>query len=197
MLRIGLTGGIGSGKSTAAKLFAQHGIKVIDADVISHALSQQGQPAYDQIVQHFGEQAVMNDGQLDRHWLRERVFSDPADKQALEDILHPAVRSTMEIQLTAVEPPYCVLVVPLLIETGFSDMVDRILVVLASEANRIERVRKRSDLSEQQVRNIINTQATDAERLEVAHDVVTNDGPLVALQGQVDALDRKYRELAG
>ena len=197
MLRIGLTGGIGSGKSTAAKLFAQHGIKVIDADVISHALSQQGQPAYDQIVQHFGEQAVMKDGELDRNWLRERVFSDPADKKALEDILHPAVRSTMEIQLTAVESPYCVLVVPLLIETGFSDMVDRILVVLASEANRIERVRKRSDLSEQQVRNIINTQATDAERLEVAHDVVTNDGPLDALQGQVDALDRKYRELAG
>ena len=197
MLRIGLTGGIGSGKSTAAKLFAQHGIKVIDADVISHALSQQGQPAYDQIVQHFGEQVVMNDGELDRNWLREHVFSDPADKQALENILHPAVRSTIEIQLTAVESPYCVLVVPLLIETGFSDMVDRILVVLASEANRIERVRKRSDLSEQQVRNIINTQATDAERLEVAHDVVTNDGPLDALQGQVDALDRKYRELAG
>ena len=197
MLRIGLTGGIGSGKSTAAKLFAQHGIKVIDADVISHALSHQGQPAYDHIVQHFGEQAVMNDGELDRNWLRERVFSDPADKQALENILHPAVRSTMEIQLTAVESPYCVLVVPLLIETGFSDMVDRILVVLASEANRIERVRKRSDLSEQQVRNIINTQATDAGRLEVAHDVVTNDGPLHALQGQVDALDRKYRELAG
>jgi dephospho-CoA kinase len=197
MLRIGLTGGIGSGKSTAAKLFAQHEIKVIDADVISHALSQQGQPAYDQIVQHFGEQAVMNDGELDRRWLRERVFSDPADKQALENILHPAVRSTMEIQLTAVESPYCVLVVPLLIETGFSDMVDRILVVLASEANRIERVRKRSDLSEQQVRNIINTQATVAERLEVAHDVVTNDGPLHALQGQVSALDRKYRGLAG
>ena len=197
MLRIGLTGGIGSGKSTAAKLFAQHEIKVIDADVISHALSQQGQPAYDQIVQHFGEQAVMNDGELDRRWLRERVFSDPADKQALENILHPAVRSTMEIQLTDEESPYCDLVVPLLIETGFSDMVDRILVVLASDANRIERVRKRSDLSEQQVRNIINTQAIDAERLEVAHDVVTNDGPLHALQGQVDALDRKYRELAG
>jgi len=186
MLRIGLTGGIGSGKSTAAKLFAQHGIKVIDADVISHALSQQGQPAYDQIVQHFGEQAMMKDGELDRHWLRERVFSDPADKQALEDILHPAVRSTMEIQLTAVESPYCVPVVPLLIETGFSDMVDRILVVLAGEANRVERVRERSGFFELQVRNIINTQATDAERLEVAHDVVTNDGPLDALQGQVD-----------
>ena len=196
MLRIGLTGGIGSGKSTAAKLFAQHGIKVIDADVISHALSQQGQPAYNQIVQHFGEQAVMKDGELDRNWLRERVFSDPADKQALENILHPAVRSTMEIQLTAVESPYCVLVVPLLIETGFSDMVDRILVVLASEANRIERVRKRSDLSEQQVRNIINTQATDAERLEGAPVGVSNDGPLDALHGLVYALYRIYRVLA-
>lgn len=193
--RIGLTGGIGSGKTVVADYFKKLGIDVIDADVIVHGLSQPGQSTFDDIVQHFGPQVLKDDGSLNREWLRERAFSNSKDKKALEDILHPAVHSTMQIQLTAIQSPYCLLVVPLMIETGFTDLTDRILVVMAAEKTRIERVRQRSGLSDEEVKAIIVSQATDEERLQAADDVINNDGALEALYRQVEALDRKYREL--
>ncbi|MGV6825484.1 MAG: dephospho-CoA kinase [bacterium] len=196
MLRVGLTGGIGSGKSTVAEYFRKLGIEVIDADNITHSLSQPGTVVFDDIVSHFGQQVVLEDGTLDRDWLRKHVFADTAEKAALEKIIHPAVRSSMEIKLTAVKSPYCVLVVPLLIETGFTDMADRVLIVMASESIRTKRVMQRSGLSEDQIHKIMSTQATDADRLDTADDVIINDGKLDTLQHQVEALDKKYRELA-
>ena len=196
MLRVGLTGGIGSGKSTVANYFRQLRVDVIDADDIAHSLSQPGTAVYDDIVNHFGKEVTGKDGRLDRDWLRKCVFTNPHEKDVLEGIVHPAVRSSMEIKLTAVTSPYCVLAVPLLIETGFTDMADRVLVVMADESIRIQRVKQRSGLSEDQIHSIIDSQATDDERLQAADDVIINNSSLQTLLHQVEALDRKYRELA-
>ena len=196
MLRIGLTGGIGCGKTTVADYFSRLGIDIIDADEIVHRISTPGYPLFDRIVQTFGSGILAEDGTLNRQKLREIVFADETSRKNLEAILHPAVREAMQLALQDVHSPYCILVIPLLVETGFDDLVDRVLVVTAERDRRINWVRERSGLTTVQIESIMATQASDKQRKEIADDVIENTGTLAALSQQVEMLDQKYRRLA-
>ncbi len=196
MLRIGLTGGIGSGKSTVSQRFEHHGIVVVDADAIAHELTRRGEPAFDDVVRAFGKEVVGAGGQLDRATLRRCVFQDPAQRRTLENLLHPLIRGAMQRRVAAARGPYCVLVIPLLIESRQHDLVDRVLVVDAPESRRIDWVKRRSGLSASEVRQIIAAQATRAERLAAADDVLENDGTAAELDQEVDRLHERYLQLA-
>ncbi len=196
MLRIGLTGGIGSGKSTVARLFAVQGVPVIDADEIAHHLTRPGEPATLQILAALGPGIAAAADTLDRKRLAERVFSNEADRQKLQAILHPAILAAMDEESIGLGTPYCLLVIPLLVESGLIGKVDRVLVVDADEAVQMNRVRNRDQRSEQEIRAIFSSQASRADRLAAADDVISNNGDPGALESQVDALHRKYLELA-
>lgn len=196
MLRIGLTGGIGSGKSTVAAMFARRGVPVIDADEIARELSAAGTPAYQEIIAAFGQTALAADGELDRARLRALVFDDRAARERLETILHPRVRAEIATRLQRVQAPYCVVVVPLLLEAGQRDLVDRVLVVDLEEALQIERVAARSRLSAPQIRKIIAAQLPRETRLRFADDILVNAGDLAALETKVGTLHHQYLALA-
>jgi dephospho-CoA kinase len=198
-LVIGLTGGIGSGKSAAAELFAAQGVRIVDADVIAHALTAPQGAAMPAIRAAFGDAVVTPEGALDRAAMRARVFADPHERQRLEAILHPLIRAETERQANARgDAPYVMLVIPLLIESGtYRERVDRIVVVDCPEETQVARVMARSGLSRQEVERIMRTQATRAQRLAAADDVIDNGGELAALAPQVLRLHREYRELAG
>ncbi len=195
MLRIGLTGGIGSGKSTVAGLFAARGVPVIDADDIARRLTRPGEPAVDEIAAAFGADLV-RDGVLDRRRLAARVFRDSADRQRLESILHPRIRTAMQQEAGRLNNPYCLLVIPLLIETGQRNLVDRVLVVDVDERTQIDRIRRRDARGDAEIHAILAAQVSRARRLQEADETVTNDGDVAALAPQVEALHRKYLELA-
>src|SRR4030067_744820 len=192
MLRIGLTGGIGSGKSTISALFAAHGVPVIDADAIAHQLTVPGSPATTQILQRFGPDIATTAGGIDRQRLARRIFDDPVARVQLEEILHPLIRAEMLRHQENIDAPYCLLVIPLLFETGQGDMVDRVLVVDIDENSRIERVAARDGRSAAEIRALLSAQADRARRLKMADDVIDNTGDMAALKAQVDALHRKY-----
>jgi dephospho-CoA kinase len=194
---VALTGGIGSGKSAVAELFAEHGVSVIDADAISHALTAPGGAALAPIAAAFGQEILRVDGGLDRAAVRERVFADPAARRRLEAILHPMIRARMQAELAAETGPYALLAIPLLVETGQTDLADRVLVVDAPEALRIQRVGRRSGLAPEVVRRIMASQATPDERLAAADDVIDNSGSLADLRPRVRSLHARYLELAG
>jgi dephospho-CoA kinase len=193
---VALTGGIGSGQSAVAELSSALGVSVIDADAISHALTAPGGAALGPIAEAFGKKVITADGRLDRAALREQVFADPAARRRLEGILHPMIRACMQRELAADPGPYVVLAIPLLVETGQTDMADRVLVVDAPEALCIDRVGRRSGLTPEQVRRIMASQASRAERLAVADDVIDNTGGLTDLEPEVRALHTRYRSLA-
>ena len=194
---VGLTGGIGSGKSAAADEFAALGATVVDTDVIAHELTESGGAALPAIGKLFGAQFI-RDGRMDRSRMRERVFSDPAAKQALEGLLHPMIREESQRRIAAAAGPYVIHVVPLLVESpDYRRRVDRVLVVDAPEEAQVARVRLRSGLPEAQVRTIMRSQAARATRLAAADDVLDNSGPRDALRKQVAALHEKYLQLAG
>jgi dephospho-CoA kinase len=195
-LIIGLTGGIGSGKSTVADLFAALGITVVDADRLAHELVSPDQPAFAAIVAAFGKQTVTADGTLDRARLRQRIYSNPEDKQKLESILHPQIRARMEALLQAAGGPYCIAVIPLLVETGQTDMVDRVLVVDLPERLQHQRVADRDDLPDDEIRDIVSSQADRATRLAAADDIITNDSDRETLGKQVHTLHAQYLALA-
>jgi dephospho-CoA kinase len=193
---VGLTGGIGSGKSAAADEFARLGATVVDTDAIAHELTGVGGAALAPIAAIFGEDFV-RDGKMDRQRMRERVFSDPAAKKRLEGVLHPMIRQESERRIAGALGPYVVHVVPLLIESpDYRRRVDRVLVVDLPEAMQIARVRERSRLAEDEVRAIIRTQAERSARLAAADDVIDNAGSLEALRNQVGALHQKYLQFA-
>ncbi|WJW74936.1 dephospho-CoA kinase [Thiohalobacter sp. IOR34] len=194
MLIIGLTGGIGSGKSTAAEQFASLGIPVIDADEIAHRLVEPGNPALDEIAATFGDRFLTGDGRLDRARLRQAVFADPAQRRRLEAILHPRIRRAMLEAARSLDAPYCLFVIPLLIESGWRDLVDRVLVIDCPETLQRQRVRERG-LDEAQIDAILAAQASREQRLAAADDIIRNDGDLQQLKEQVGALHRKYLEL--
>jgi dephospho-CoA kinase len=195
-LVIGLTGGIGSGKSAAAEEFAQLGAAVVDTDAIAHELTAAGGAALPEIVRRFGSEVLADGGEMDRPKMRARVFADPAAKKLLEGVLHPMIRQESDRRIAAAVAPYVVHVVPLLVESGhYRDRVDRVLVVDAPEDIRIDRVRSRSTLSEAQVRAIMAAQASRTQRLAAAHDVIDNGGTLDALREQVRALHSKYLQM--
>ncbi len=193
---VALTGGIGSGKSAVADLFGQHGVGIIDADEVSHALTGPGGAALAPIAARFGSRMLHAAVGLDRAALRELVFADPAARHDLEAILHPMIRTRMQDALAADPGPYALLAIPLLVETGQATLADRVLVVDAPEDLRIERVRRRSGLDGDAVRRIMASQASRAERLAAADDVLDNSGTLADLEPQVERLHQRYLQLA-
>lgn len=194
---VGLTGGIGSGKSAVAALFARLGVAVIDTDEIARELTCAGGAAIEQIRAAFGPEVIGTEGALDRARMRKLVFADPAKKRKLESILHPLIREESARRVESSASAYAILVVPLLAESGVDrSRTQRVLVVDCSETQQIERVMRRSGLSEKEVRGILASQATRAERLAIADDVIDNRGDVEALEGQVASLNEKYLTLA-
>jgi len=196
MLRVGLTGGIGSGKSTIASLFVMRGVPVIDTDEIARSLTEPGQECYDEIVRIFGDAILDGNRRIDREQLRERVFDNPDERHRLEAILHPRIRVIVLDKLTALEAPYVIVVVPLLIESGFTDLVDRVLVVDTLENVQIQRTATRSGLSEPEIRKIMSAQASRAQRLQLANDVIENNGDRKQLEAEVERMHQWYLSLA-
>lgn len=199
MFAVGLTGGIGSGKTTVADLFAAHGVAIVDTDVIAHRITAPGGAAMPLIAQAFGPQFVAPDGSLDRARMRALVFSDDAARARLEAITHPLIRAETEREREASAGPYVVIVVPLLVESGtWKSRVERVLVVDCSVETQIARVMRRNAFSREQVLAIIARQATRDERLAAADDVIVNDhAPLEQLTQQVQRLHERYLALAG
>ncbi|MCU0835505.1 MAG: dephospho-CoA kinase [Chromatiaceae bacterium] len=196
MLTIALTGGIGSGKSTVADRFTRLGVPILDADVLAHALTAPGEPTLEEIRAVFGPGVIQPDGALDRAALRRIVFDDPAARRRLEAILHPRIRVRMLAWLGEVRAPYAILVIPLLFETGQSDLADRILVVDLPEDEQVRRVQSRSGLDAAEIHRILATQASRAERLAGGDDRIDNSGDLAALEAQVKRLHHLYLDLA-
>lgn len=196
LLRIGLTGGIASGKSTVADMFAAKGIPVIDTDVIAREVVEPGEPALDEIVELFGPKLIDTDGRLRRRRLRDLVFADDARRKALEAILHPRIRAAAIAQADSLGGPYQIIVVPLLVESPMKKLVDRILVVDCSEEVQLARLLQRDSENAAQARRILAAQASRPERLEIADDIIVNDGSLDATARQVDDLHRQYLRLA-
>jgi dephospho-CoA kinase len=194
---IGLTGGIGSGKTTVAELFAGLGAGVVDTDTIARMLTGPGQPAVAEIAKRFGPQFVSPDGSIDRSRMREMVFADARARKDLEAILHPKIRRESSRQLSESAAPYVIVVVPLLFETdAYRDLLRRVLVVDCEPETQIARVMKRNQLTREDVLAIIAAQVPRSERLRRADDVIRNDGNLAALQAQITPLHLRYLELA-
>jgi len=194
--RIGLTGGIASGKSMVADLFAAKGIPVIDTDVIAREVVEPGEPALQEIEQGFGREALGADGRLDRRRLRDLVFADEGKRAALEAILHPRIRDEAVRQSAAAAGPYQIIVVPLLVQSPMQKLMDRILVVDCSEETQLERLRRRDTETEDQARRILAAQASREDRLAIADDVLDNDGTREEAANQVEVLHRLYAKLA-
>ena len=198
MFVVGLTGGIGSGKTAAADEFGRLGAAVVDTDAIAHELTQKGGAALPAIEKLFGSRFLDPAGGMDRKKMRDHVFANPGAKRALEGLLHPMIREESARRIAAASAPYVVHVVPLLIESpDYRRRVDRVLVVDAPEDTQVERVRTRSGLSEDEVRAIMRTQVSRAERLAAADDVIDNGGARHALRKQVAELHQKYLQFAG
>lgn len=197
-LLVGLTGGIGSGKTTVANLFAALGVPLIDTDLIAHELTARGGAAIEPIRDAFGDAVIAADGSLDRAAMRARAFGDSDARRRLEAILHPMIRErTVHAIEAAAREAYAIVVVPLLVESGtWQSWLDRILVVDCPEQVQIERVMKRSALTREQVLAILSAQATRQARLAAADDVIDNTGAVQELRERVDALHRRYLALA-
>jgi dephospho-CoA kinase len=196
-LVVGLTGGIGSGKSAAADEFAAQGAAIVDTDAIARELTEKGGAAVAEIERLFGGTFLDQTGAMDRKKMRDHVFADPAAKRALEALLHPMIREESARRIAAARGPYVILVVPLLVESpDYRSRVDRVLVVDCPEETQLARVRARSGLSEDEVRAIMRTQISRAERLAAADDVIDNRGSRDALRKQVAALHQKYLQFA-
>jgi dephospho-CoA kinase len=193
--RIALTGGIGSGKSTVAGLFACLGVPVIDADVISRQLVEPGTPLLAALQHRFGAQIITGDGALDRRALRKLIFSDAQARADLEALIHPAVRAELLRQAAAARGPYALLVIPLLVEAGLEALGQRVLVVDCDPEVQLERVRVRDGVPLEQAQAILAAQTPRAARLAVADDVINNRGNLADLRAQVEALHLRYRAL--
>jgi dephospho-CoA kinase len=194
--RVGLTGGIASGKSTAAKFFGALGIPILDSDQIARDVVEPGQPPLERLVERFGPTILTTDGHLDRPALRDIVFSDPRARADLEALTHPAIGAAMEARSAAAGGPYQVLVIPLLVEKSLASHVDRVLVVDCDRELQIRRLRDRDGSTPEQAQAILAAQAPRLARLKAADDVITNEADMSAVQNQVAALHVRYLELA-
>ncbi len=194
--RVGLTGGVASGKSTAAERFTELGVEVVDADRIARELVAPGTPLLERIRRIFGPEFIDGSGQLDRRRLRERVFADEAARRTLEALLHPAIRDAMERRAEAAASPYVVLMIPLLVEKGLKSLVDRVLVVDLPEEEQIRRLCARDAIDPALARRMVASQASRRERLAAADDVLLNTGDREALRRAVDRLHEDYLKQA-
>lgn len=197
MYVVAITGGIGSGKTTVANQFAALGIEVVDADLIAREVVEPGTPALTAIASHFGPCILDEQGRLDRRALRERIFSDPAAKSWLNALLHPIIRSEMLRQCAAANSPYCLLVVPLLVENRLTELADRVLVIDVDEATQIERTCRRDGVNREQAQAILASQASRSERLAMADDVLDNQsGTTETIRERILALHETYLAFA-
>ena len=197
MYVVAITGGIGSGKTTVANQFAALGIEVVDADLIAREVVEPGTPALTAIASHFGPGILDEQGRLDRRALRERIFSDPAAKSWLNALLHPIIRSEMLRQCAAANSPYCLLVVPLLVENRLTELAERVLVIDVDEATQIERTCRRDGVNREQAQAILASQASRSERLAMADDVLDNQsGTTETIRERILALHETYLAFA-
>ena len=197
---VGLTGGIGSGKSTIAELFAELGVSIVDADLVARQVVEKGSPLLAEIAAHFGPEILLEDGALNRAALREKVFNHESEKQWLNQLLHPAIRHEMLQQLAAQDAPYCIFMVPLLIENKLTALCQRVLVVDVSEQTQMTRASKRDNNQLALIKNIMQSQVSRSERLQHADDVINNDADLSEslpqLKQKVLDLHHLYLQLA-
>ena len=197
VFRVGLTGGIASGKSTAAKFFGALGVPILDSDQIARDVVEPGQPPLERLVERFGTSILTPDGHLDRPALRDIVFSDPKARADLEALTHPAIGAALEARSATAGGPYQVLVIPLLVEKHLGSQVDRVLVVDCDEALQIRRLRARDGSTPAQAQAILDAQVSRSTRLKAADDVITNEADMSAVNQQVTVLHARYLELAG
>lgn len=193
---VGLTGGIGSGKTAVSDAFAALGVPVIDADIVAREVVAAGSPALANIVSHFGEHILTPSGELDRAALRARVFNNETEKAWLNNLTHPAIREQMLNQIAAADYPYCILAVPLLIENKLTAMCQRVLVVDCPEALQLERAMQRDGSDEELIKNIMRAQASRTQRKQCADDIIDNSGELSAIANQVALLHKQYLALS-
>jgi dephospho-CoA kinase len=196
MLTIGLTGGIGSGKSAVAAFFAKLGIDIIDTDIIAHEIVEPGTPALTKIIEHFGAEISNPDQTLNRKMLANKIFNHVDEKIWLEQLLHPLIRDAVEVAKEKVTSPYCIVVIPLLVETLPNPSIDRILVVDSPKHLQISRTRERDQRTESEIMAIIGSQATPEERLAAVDDIIINDQGLAELSTAVTELHQKYLKLS-
>jgi dephospho-CoA kinase len=195
-LRIGLTGGIASGKTTVAQRFMELGVPVIDADEAARAVVEPGKLGLAEVLKRFGGGVIAENGELDRRALRNLIFNDPGSRRDLEAILHPLIRADMEQSVAQAVGPYVVMAIPLLVEGAACDRVDRVLVVDVDEAVQLQRVMARDGCTDQQARAILASQASRSERLAAADDVLLNAGTVTDLRRAVDQLHERYLRVA-
>lgn len=189
---VALSGGIASGKSTIAHLFAQLGVPIIDADIIARQVVEVGTPALEQITQHFSQEILLENGELDRSQLREIIFNNDHERLWLNNLLHPIIAQETQKQFAQQTKPYVIWVVPLLIENNLHQLADRILMIDIPEALQLERLINRDRISESLAKKMIATQVCLTDRLAFADDIIVNDGDLVSLKIQVDNLHKQY-----
>lgn len=192
MLKIGLTGGIGSGKSTVTNLFSDLNVPIIDADKIAHQLTHPNQPALSEIQTQFDGPVINTDGSLNRAYLKQIIFTDPSSKKKLEAILHPLIFTEISNQIAELNANYVILSIPLLLETGRNDFVDRILVIDCPIEEQINRVRARDRLTDAAIQNIIGAQSSRSHKLKAADDIIDNSGAAKLLADQVKKLHNSY-----
>ncbi|MEM1244647.1 MAG: dephospho-CoA kinase [Pseudomonadota bacterium] len=196
MFIIGLTGGIGSGKSTVARFFLQHGATVIESDVLAKEITAKGQPAYQHIIDHFGKAIIASNGELDRGKLRKIIFNDTTERQWLEACLHPGIKHLLKARAQAATSEYVIVDVPLLFEAKMEKEFDRILVIDTKEINQIARVMARDKIDAKTARQIITSQVNLQYRLDNADDIIINDADIDSLEEKVENLDILYTKLA-
>ena len=189
---VGLTGGIASGKSVVANFFSELGVPIIDADVIAHDVIKTDSPTYHTLLSHFGHDILSYDRSIDRKKLRALVFDNVQERQWLEALLHPMIRETIQHEIKKVKTPYCICVIPLLVESTGIDFIDRVLVVHAPLEAQIARAARRDNTDENQIKKIIAAQTNQEKRLAIAHDVIDNTNDLLSLKNKVKSLHQQY-----
>ena len=197
MLRIGLTGGIGSGKTTVSEYFESlYNIPIIDADEISRELVLPHGEAYNEVIDLFGDESVLESGEIDRKFIREKIFISPELRTSLEEVIHPKVKASIINKTNTMSDRYCLIVIPLLIESSMQSLIDRTLVIQTSQSLQLSRVAERDQCTEAHVKTIIDTQLSDQERIKYADDIIVNDGTHEDLIHQISQLHQKYLALS-
>lgn len=194
-LKIGLTGGIGSGKSAACEIFSELGVPVIDADVIAHSLVKPGMPTFIEITKMFGNEVISSDGALDRKLIRDKIFANEIDRNKLENILHPAVYREIAVQVEDIKSKYCIISIPLLLETDATNTIDRVLVIDVPRELQLERASNRDKTDRDDINAIIDSQISREDRLSAADDIVDNKGDINDLRKNICGLHEFYSSI--